>query len=183
MFLCEPAGSGGTWPLRSWVQYLRCRVPLVDTINWSRTGGDADTAGARAHKHTTGTRCAPEGQPDRARGTHRPHGMTYQQARARDTRTGKPATRTARDAREGQQAGDGGGRVPAPAPPRRPAASAAKTPARHCTRQGSSGARRHAPAPRLGSLRAIPRDATSDKPVARTRQCRHPGRPCIRGAS
>ena len=38
-----------------------------------------------------------------------------------------------------------------------PAASAAHTRTGHCTRQGSSGALRHAPAPRLGSLRASPR--------------------------
>ena len=52
----------------------------------------------------------------------------------------------------------------------------------HCTRQGSSGALRHAPAPRLGSLRASPRGPTGDKPVARARQRRRPGRPRIRGA-
>ena len=38
-----------------------------------------------------------------------------------------------------------------------PAASAAHTRTGHCTRQGSSGALRHAPTPRLGSLRASPR--------------------------
>ena len=43
-----------------------------------------------------------------------------------------------------------------PEPPE-PAASAAHTRPGHCTRQGSSGALRHAPAPRLGSLRASPR--------------------------
>ena len=52
--------------------------------------GGANTAGAQAHTHTTGTRRGPEGQPDRARGTHRPHGMAYQQAKERDTRTGQP---------------------------------------------------------------------------------------------
>ena len=43
-----------------------------------------------------------------------------------------------------------------PEPPE-PAASAAHTQTGHCTRQGSSGAQRHAPTPRLGSLRASPR--------------------------
>ena len=43
-----------------------------------------------------------------------------------------------------------------PEPPK-PAASAAHTRTRHRTRQGSSGALRHAPTPRLGSLRASPR--------------------------
>ena len=44
-----------------------------------------------------------------------------------------------------------------PQPPPQPAASAAHRRPGHCTRQGSSGAARHAPAPRLGSLRANPR--------------------------
>ena len=62
----------------------------------------ADTARARAHTHEKDTRGLPEGQPDRARGTHRPHGMAYQRARVRDTRTGRPATRSAEHAgREG----------------------------------------------------------------------------------
>ena len=43
-----------------------------------------------------------------------------------------------------------------PEPPE-PAASAAHTQMGHCTCQGSSGAQRHAPTPRLGSLRASPR--------------------------
>ena len=57
-----------------------------------------------------------------------------------------------------------------PEPPE-PAASAAHTRTGHCTRQGSSGALRHAPAPRLGSLRASPRgshwrQASSTGPAA-----------------
>ena len=65
-------------------------------------GGGADAAGARAHTHAKGTRGLPEGQPDGARRTHRPRGMAYQRARVRDTRTGRPATRSARQAgREG----------------------------------------------------------------------------------
>ena len=43
-----------------------------------------------------------------------------------------------------------------PKPPE-PAVSAAHTRPGHCTRQGCSGAPRHAPAPRLGSFRASPR--------------------------
>ena len=43
-----------------------------------------------------------------------------------------------------------------PKPPE-PAASAAHTRTGHCTCQGSSGAQRHVPTPRLGSLRASPR--------------------------
>ena len=61
-------------------------------------GGGADAAGARAHTHEGDTRGLQEGQPDRARGTHRPRGMAYQRARRRDTRTGRPATRSAEHA-------------------------------------------------------------------------------------
>ena len=119
-------------------------------------GGGADTARARAHTHERDTRGLQEGQPDRARGRHRPHGMAYQRARVRDTRTGRPATRSA------EHAGRGGGNerdtTPGAGPnPPEPAASAAHTQTGHCARQGSSGAQRHAPTPRLGSLRASPR--------------------------
>ena len=57
-------------------------------------------AGARARRHTSGTRRAPEGQQDLARRTHRPLGMAYQQARARDRGTGQPAARAANGARK-----------------------------------------------------------------------------------
>ena len=55
--------------------------------------------------------------------------------------------------------------------PTEPAASAAHTWTGHCTRQGSSGALRHAQAPRPGSLRASPRgshwqQASSTGPAA-----------------
>ena len=85
-------------------------------------GGGADAAGARAHTHAKGTRGLPEGQPDRARGTHRPRGMTYQQARVRDTRTGRPATRSAGHA--GREGANGRDTTPGtgPSPPNRPRA-------------------------------------------------------------
>ena len=133
-------------------------------------GGGADTARARAHTHERDTRGLPEGLPDRARGMHRPHGMAYQRARVRDTRTGRPATRSA------EHAGRGGGNERDTTPgaglnPPEPAASAAHTQTGHCARQGSSGAQRHAPTPRLGSLRASPRgshwrQASSTGPAA-----------------
>ena len=68
-----------------------------------------------------------------------------------------------------------------PEPPE-PAASAAHTQTGHCTRQGSSGAQRHAPTPNLGSLRASPRgshwrQASSTGPAAPA------PRPRIRGAT
>ena len=61
----------------------------------------------------------------------------------------------ARSAGEGEGAREGRGNRHLPQPPG-PAASPAHTP-EHCTRQGSSGTQCHAPAPRLGSLRASPR--------------------------
>ena len=66
----------------------------------------ADTARARAHTHEKDTRGPPEGQPDRARGTHRPHGMAYQRARIRDTRTGR-ARHTQRGTRGAGRGGKG----------------------------------------------------------------------------
>ena len=84
--------------------------------------GGADAAGARAHTHAKGTRRLQEGQPNRARGTHRPRGMAYQRARVRDTRTGRPATRSARHAgREGRNGRDTTPRY-GPNPPNRPRA-------------------------------------------------------------
>ena len=114
-------------------------------------GGGGGLGGALwSPGHPTDTRRGPEGQPDQARGTHRPHGMAYRQARSRDTRTGQPAPRTARDAMEGWSENRH-----RPRPPK-PAASAAHTPPGHCTRQGSSSTQCYAPAPRLGNLRASP---------------------------
>ena len=125
----------------------------------------------RERTHTKkDTRGPPEGQPDRARGTHRPPGMAYQRARVRDTRTGRPATRNAGCA--GREGGRRGNTTPGTGPnPPEPAASAAHTQTGHCTRQGSSGAQRHAPTPRLGSHRASPRgshwrQASSTGPAA-----------------
>ena len=103
-------------------------------------GGGADAAGARAHTHTKGTWGLPEGQPDGARGTHRPRGMAYQRARVRDPRTGRPATRSAGHA--GREGGNGRDTTPGtgPNPPNRPRAprthgrgtAAAKAVVAHC---------------------------------------------------
>ena len=86
---------------------------------------------ARCARHTTqgggggrtlreGTRGLPEGQPDRARRTHRPRGMAYQRARVRDNRTGRPATRSAGHA--GREGGNGRDTTPGtgPTPPNQP---------------------------------------------------------------
>ena len=85
-------------------------------------GGGADTAGARAHTDAKGTRILPEGQPDRARGTHRPRGMAYQRARVRHTRTRRPATSSAGHA--GREGGNWRDTTPGtgPSPPNRPRA-------------------------------------------------------------
>ena len=146
----------------------QCRDHAGCARHTTQGGGEADAAGARAHTHAKGTRGLPEGQSDRARGTHRPRGMAYQRARVRDTRTGRQrGTRGAgRGKRERQNTRY------RPEPPE-PAASAAHTRTGHCTRQGISGALRHAPTPRLGSLRASPRgshwrQASSTGPAAPT---------------
>ena len=97
-------------------------------------GGGVDAAGARAHTHERGTRGLPGGQPDRARGTHRPRGMAYQRARVRDTRTGRPATRSAEHA--GREGGNERDTTPGtgPNPPNRPRAP-------HTLRRGTAPAK------------------------------------------
>ena len=82
------------------------------------------------------------------------------------------ARHTQRGIRAGREGGRRGDTTPGTGPnPPEPAASAAHTQTGHCTRQGSSGAQRHAPTPRLGSLRASPRgshwrQASSTGPAA-----------------
>ena len=61
-------------------------------------GEGGDPARARAHTHKRDTRGKPDGQPDRARGTHRPNGMAYQRARMGGTQMGRPATNSAGNA-------------------------------------------------------------------------------------
>ena len=145
-------------------------------------GGGADAAGVRAHTHAKGTRGLPEGQPDRARGRHRPRGMAYQRARVRDTRTGWPATRSAGHA--GREGGNGRDTTPGtgPSPPTQPraprthgrGAAPAKAVVAHCA----------TPQP-LGTAASAPAQGgpTGDKRVARARRRRRPGRQRIRGAT
>ena len=145
-------------------------------------GGGADAAGARAHTHAKGTRGLREGQPDRARGTHRPRGMAYQRARVRDTKTGGPATGSAGHA--GREGGNGSNITPGtgPSPPSRP-----RAPRTHG--QGNAPAKAvvaHCATPQpLGKAASAPAQGgpTGDKPVARRRRRRRPGRPRIRGAT
>ena len=144
-------------------------------------GGGADAAGARAHTRK-GTRGLPEGQPDRARGTHRPRGMAYQRARVGDTRRGWPSTRSTGHA--GREGGNGRDTTPGtgPSPPSRPQA-----PRTH--RRGTAPAKAvvaHCATPQpLGEAASAPAQGgpTGDKPVARARQRRRPGRPRIRAAT
>ena len=145
-------------------------------------GGGADIAGAQAHTHAKGTRGLPEGQPDRARGTHRLRGMAYQRARVGNTRTGRPATRNAEHA--GREGVNGRDTIPGtgPSPPNRPRAprthgrgtSPAKAVVAHCAMPEPLG--KAASAPAQGG-------PTANKPVARARRRRRPGRPRIRGAT
>ena len=145
-------------------------------------GGGADAARARAHTHAKGTRGLPEGQPDRGRGTHRPRGMAYQRARVRDTRTGRPATRSA--GHTGREGGNGRDTTPGtgPSPPNRLGA-----PRTH--RRGTAPAKavvaHSATAQPLGKAASAPAQGgpTGNKPVARARRRRRPGQPRIRGAT
>ena len=54
--------------------------------------------------------------------THRPHGMAYQRARVRGTRTGRPATRSAEHAGGKGEEGETQHQAPARTPPNRPRA-------------------------------------------------------------
>ena len=58
-------------------------------------GGGGQTPRERERKHTKGTRGDYQKGNRTDGGTHRPRGMAYQRARVRDTRTGRPATRSA----------------------------------------------------------------------------------------
>ena len=136
-------------------------------------GGGADAAGAPAHTHAKGTRGLPEGQPDRARGTHTPRGMAYQRARVRDTRTGRPATRSVGHA--GWEGGHGRDTTPgtSPSPPNRPRAP--RTHGRGSARAKAVVAHCATPQP-LGKAASVPAQGgpTGDKPVARARRRRRP---------
>ena len=173
-------GARTAWIGPTGAQY-RDRERCARHTDPGRGGRGADAARVRAHAHTKDMRRIPEGQPDRVRGTHKPYGMAYQRAMISDTRTGRPATHSAGNA--GREGGNGEDTNPGTGTnPPEPAASTAHTRPGHCTRQGSSGAPRHAPAPQLGSLRASPRgshwrQASSTGPAAPA-----PGRPRIKGA-
>ena len=120
--------------------------------------------------------------------THKGHAGTTRRATGPSSRTaqtawnGVPASkgkgqpdRTARHMQRGTRGAGRGKRERHNATyrhePPEPAASAAHTRTGHCTRQGSSGAQRHAPTPKQGSLRTSPRvshwrQASSTGPAA-----------------
>ena len=165
---------GGTRTTSNGPTSAQCRDRARCARHTFRGGAGADAAGARAHTHAKGRRGLPEGQPDRARRTHRPRGMEYQRARVRDTRTGRPATRSAR--RAGREGENGRDTTPGtgPSPPNRPRAprthgrgtAPAKAVMAHCATPQPLG--KAASAPAQGG-------PTGDKPVARARRRRRPG--------
>ena len=130
-------------------------------------GGRRGSASAHTHKgHAGNTRRAtgPSSQNAQTAGNGVPAG----EGKGQPDWTARHTQRGARGAGRGKR-----GRHDTrhrPGPPEQ-AASAAHTGSGHCTRQGSSGALRHAPAPRLGSHRASPRgshwrQASSTDPAA-----------------
>ena len=144
--------------------------------NQGRGGGRGRCRSASAHTHqghAGKTRRATGPSPRNAQtawnGVSASEGKGHPDGTARHTQRG---TRGAGRGKRGRHNTRNG-----PEPPE-PAASAAHTRTGHCTRQGSSGALRHAPTPRLAQG-----GHTGDKPVARARQRRRPGRPRIRGAT
>ena len=149
----------------------------------------APSAGTARDAHATPPRGDGSGRHGSASThTRKGHAGTTRRAtgpssrKAQTARNGVPASEgkghpdgTARHTQRGTRAAGRGKREIhntryRPEPPE-PAASAAHTRTGHCTRQGSSGALRHAPTPRLGSLRASPRgshwrQASSTGPAA-----------------
>ena len=146
-------------------------------------GGGERTPRERERTHTQRARGDyQKGKPDQLRGTHRPRGKAYQRARVRDTRTGRPTTRSARHA--GREGGNGRDTTPGTgsSPPNR-----LQAPRTH--RRGTAPAKAvvaHCATPKpLGKAASAPAQGgpTGDKPVARARRRRRPGRPRIRGAT
>ena len=120
-----------------------------------RKGGGGRHGSARAHtrKGHAGTTRRATGPSSRNAQTAW-NGVPASEGKGHPDRTARHTQRGTRGA--GRRKQEGHNTRYRPEPPE-PAASAAHTRTRHCTRQGSSGALRHAPTPRLGSLRASPR--------------------------
>ena len=138
-------------------------------------GGGADAAGARAHTHTQRTR----GEYQKGNRTEL---AERTDRRVKDTRTRRPARHSAGHA--GWEGGNGQDTTPGtdPSLPNRP-----RAPRTHD--QGTAPAKAvvaHCATPQPQTLAASApahRGPTGNKPVARARQRRHPGRPRIRGAT
>ena len=129
-------------------------------------GGGAEAAGAREHTHAGTTRRATG--PSLRNAQTAWNGVPASEGKRHPDGTARHKQRGTRGAGRGKR--EGHNTRYRPEPPE-PAASAAQTRTGHCTRQGSTGALRHAPAPRLGSLRASPRgshwrQASSTGPAA-----------------
>ena len=117
-------------------------------------GGGVDAAGARAHTHAKSKRGLPEwATGPSSRNAHTAwNGAPGSEGKGHPDGTARHRQRGTRGVGRGKRE-----RHNTRYQPPGPAASAAHTRTGHCSRQGSSGALRHAPAPRLGSLRASPR--------------------------
>ena len=108
--------------------------------NSNGRGGEATTAGARAHKHTTNTACT-----ERTTGPSTRNAQTTWNGVPAGEDKGHPDGATRKKHREGREGGTARGgerRELAPAPPTQPAASAAQTPTGVMPLNSSSAAAR-----------------------------------------
>ena len=133
----------------------RDRAKCARHTSRGRGGGRGRRGSASAHTHkghTGNTRRATGPSPRNAQTAW--SGVPASEGKGHPDGTARHTQRGTREAGRGRRGGHDTRHQPDPP---EPAASAAHTRPGHCTCQGSSGALRHAPAPRLGSLRASPR--------------------------
>ena len=130
-------------------------------------GGRRESASAHTHKgHVGENRRATGTSPRNAQTAW--NGVPASEGKGHPDGTGRHTQRRTREAGRGKQGRHDNRHRPKPP---EPAASAAHTRPGHCTRQGSSGAPHHAPAPKLGFLYASQRgshwrQASSRDPAA-----------------
>ena len=129
--------------------------------------GRRESASAHTHKGHAGNTRRATGQSRRNAQTAW-NGVPASKGKGHPDGTAHHTQRRTRGAGRGKRGGHDTRHRPDPL---EPAASAAHTRPGHCTSQGSSGALRHAPVPRLGSLCARPRashwrQASSTGPAA-----------------
>ena len=115
--------------------------------------GRRGSASAHTRKGHAGTTRRATGPSTQNAQTGR-NGVPASEGKGHPDGTARHTQRGTRAAARGNQEGHNNRYRPEPP---EPAASAAHTRTGHCARQGSSCALRHAPTPRLGSLRASPR--------------------------